>query len=127
MLRGRLIFQDTMEKQWKSKVKQFADTQTQSVTTVGNRPSGNQVTDDTNNDNGHCPLDLPSETDNVLGANLMEDMADETLREHMQFDNGDPDEYTSIWQAEDSSVFNNMLSLFENVLTFYRWLRRLSF
>ena len=34
------------------------------------------------------------------------------------------DDYTSIWQAEDYSVFLNMLSLFENVLTFYRWLRR---
>ena len=57
----------------------------------------------------------------------MEDAADESLREEMEYEEGDWIGFASIWQAADYSVFLNMLSLFENVLTFHRWLRNPTF
>jgi hypothetical protein len=111
-----------MQKRWSAKVKQFAETPRGGAPkrTARQRNAG---ADDTQNEEAGCPLDLLSGTDNVLGANLLEDTADEVARDEMQFQLDDPAQYTSIWEAEDYSVYLNMLSLFENVLTFYRWLR----
>ena len=126
MVRGRLIFKETMEKRWKVKVEQFVKAKKASLPVVGLSTQHPNAGENHNPDGGN-PLDLSSGTDNVLGAHLLEDIADESFREEMAIGQGGPAEYTSIWEAAEYSVFLDMLSLFENVLTFYRWLHFPSF
>jgi hypothetical protein len=146
MVRGQLIFQDTMARKWKKLVDAFnkkKDAILKKKRSTRDRVVPLAMTEEEKNDedlgfdtvegraqvtgeaNGNEYDAAEDSRENALFQHYLEKQNDKNGEDTINLD--DPIDWTSTWSTEDYPVFMNFLSLFENLLTFFLWLKQDTF
>ena len=144
MVRGQVIFQETMSKKWDKLVIAFnkkKDTilkKKQAKTAVSQEEAELLENTRKSNDLGLDTVQGRAQVTGEVDGNeydAAEESRETALFEHYlnkqkqkkndgSIDLDDPIDWTSTWTTTDYPVFMNFLSLFENLLTFFVWLKQ---